>query len=265
MTINTFANVGTPHGTTPRQNYVNGFRASNDGTSPNTIVNYTAGECLDSSGAFDIYIDATALNLSGNGLNKLDTGTVAASSQYAVYALADSTGFNSPGLIASLNFSNSPQPPFTTNAVGYDIVRRIGFLLTDGSGFIRLFDQLGDNEDKIYQWRTPIEVVASATITSSFVAKPLTAGMPPIALPVQLSAIWTPATAANILYMRPTGSSSTNGITIASGSVVSQAFYTQPFWVDPLLATGQPSVDVKGTAASTDVLEMKVVAVRDLL
>src|SRR5580692_3582295 len=84
--------------------YVNGLLVSNDATTPNTVLDIAAGQCRDSNNVIDMILgdflnegygtdnSSTSLNAAVNGLNGLDTGSLAASTMYAVYIIADSSG-----------------------------------------------------------------------------------------------------------------------------------------------------------------------------
>ena len=79
--------------------YINGMAVSNDSTTPDEIINIAAGSCRDSTNVNDIVLSA-AVDVSNvlSGAGGLDTGSVAVSSWYAVYILADSTKYNDPAI-----------------------------------------------------------------------------------------------------------------------------------------------------------------------
>src|SRR5574338_349290 len=77
---------------------------------------------------FANYSQPLFLNAGVNGANGLDAGSLAASTQYAVYLIGDSRGYNNVATLLSLTSNANPLLP-----LGYDSLRLIGFIQTDGS------------------------------------------------------------------------------------------------------------------------------------
>ena len=70
--------------------YVNGLQISNDGTTPDEIIDISVGSILDSTGVYQLISDAVlSPSIVQSGLNGLDSGTVAADTLYAVHLVAD--------------------------------------------------------------------------------------------------------------------------------------------------------------------------------
>ncbi|MHB8603606.1 MAG: hypothetical protein ACYC9R_13310, partial [Nitrosotalea sp.] len=173
----------------------------------NTTLSVAAGQVRDSTNAFDMLIGnylgqtnpsaslnvATTLNAAVNGLNGLDTGSLAANSLLYIYMIADPTGFKSTGVIASLNApSVGPLMPF-----GYGLYRRVGQAVTDGSSHFRLFWQSGMMQSRLYEYDAPVAVV-SATGSTSATAVAINTLVPSInPIGVNFTASLTPATAGN--------------------------------------------------------------------
>lgn len=231
--------------------YKSGGTISNNSTTPNTKLDIAAVVCSDSSNVFDISVAGVTLNALLIGQINGSETALAASTVYAVYAIADATNNKVPGYFISTNKVNLPSYPD-----GYNICRRIGWALTDSSSHFVIFYQIGND----YQFDTPITVRASAALTTSFVAVSLDAVVPGN-FRTQFSGLFTAATAGDSLFIRPTGSGSTNGNQVFTGAVVSQAEAITPFTYLPRLVTGVPSVDVKGT--STDTLLLTVTGFTD--
>ena len=254
----------TPLGMEPIINqpflYVNNLNISFGST---TTALVSSGQCRDATNEFDMILSSgVTINVATNGINGLDTGTIAVSSDYAVYLIGDGRGFSPTGTIISLNTSGAPFLPF-----GYNILRRIGWIKTDSSANILRFFQSGTGSVKSYQWGANIAVYGPATVTTGFVAQALTAGVPPIAGPVWLGGSWTPNAAADTLTIRSTGSGFSNGNAVVSGDVASVAHVIQPFKYLTLLngaSPSEPSIDLKGTSAS-DSLTLNVVGYEDSL
>lgn len=131
--------------------YVNGLVLSSDATTPDEVVNCTIGECRDSTNTNDISVTSvlSASNIV-SGAGGLDTGAVAADTFYAVHVVADSTGYESPALMFSLS-ATAPVIPG-----GYDMFRRVGYALTDGTSDFIAFDQRGKGQEKTMWYRDAV-------------------------------------------------------------------------------------------------------------
>src|ERR1017187_5615810 len=167
--------------------YMNGFLLSNDATTPNTKLDIAAGICRDSNNQIDINLgnylnlgnpaitanSATVLNFSVNGANGLDVGSVAASTGYYIYVIADSSEKLANASIASLSAS-APTLPF-----GYDSIRLLGWVLFDGSSHLLAFYSSGSGSGKYFQWDAPIAVTVTLSGTSAtYSAMDLSVGVP---------------------------------------------------------------------------------------
>lgn len=202
--------------------YINGMLGS---WASNTTLSIAAGQCRDSTNNLDINIGnylygtapapasanvATTVNTAVTGLNGLDTGTLAASTWYYLYAIADSSFHNPAGYILSTS-ATAPTLPG-----GYDSYRLIGYWLTDGSThFIKAYET-GTGTSRFKEYDAPISVLSGGTATS-LTAVTLTGAVPPIdALPVYLDVSYTPATAADYVTFVPGGSTATTGPSVSS-------------------------------------------------
>ncbi len=195
--------------------YINGMGLNYVG---NTTFTVNSGACRDNTNSVDISVTATTttVNTAVNGLNGLDTGSLAASTWYYVYAIMDTTFNNPSGFILSISASSPTLPG------NYQAYRFIGTILTDSSSYIIKFTQIGNGQSREYFWDTAISVLSGGADTS-YTAVTLTTGVPPIAnTAVNLNASFTPAVAADIASLRPTGSSATTVLTI-SGVVAAKA------------------------------------------
>jgi hypothetical protein len=125
-------------------------------------LSIAAGQCRDSSDVNDITLSA-AVTLNPavvNQVNGLDTGTFAINTLYAVYAIADSKGFQPTGTLLSTNHT-TPQLPG-----GYDMFRRIGAVLTNAlaapnTRFLN-FHQRGNNAARDFWYAVPIATALAA-------------------------------------------------------------------------------------------------------
>jgi len=140
--------------------YINGYTLSNDGTTPNTVLDIAAGYAADSTNA--VMITGTAFTKStagtwaaGSGNNGLGTGlTLVASTWYHVFAIINGGSFD-------VYFDTSPtaaNKPTSTTAFRY-----IGSFKTDASSHILAFYQNGQQ----FLWAVPVADISSGGTTSA--------------------------------------------------------------------------------------------------
>lgn len=222
--------ISTPI-TNARQYYVNGLRL--EYVSGSTIV-VTVGRCSDISNTNDISV-GLPLNVAAtqtgvepvaagsgpvsilstrNGAAGLDTGTIAASTFYAVYAIGDSYGLNPGSALISANLAAPVLPS------GYDMYFRIGFVKTNGSGSILAFAQAGSGLDRWMYYDTPIATNITSGSATSYEAIDLTNSLP-VNMQTQMSfyCSYVPTGAPGILIIAAGQSASGPGYAVSSGSV----------------------------------------------
>lgn len=129
--------------------YITGLTMTNNVSDSNNDIDIAAGECVDTTGVY-LMILATGLTkrldanwTAGNNGGGLDTGSKANSTSYYVFLIRNLT----TGAVDAL-FSASATSP--TMPVGYTVSRRIGIILTNGSGNLNQFSQTGNR----YSWKT---------------------------------------------------------------------------------------------------------------
>lgn len=236
--------------------YMNGLLLSNDATTPHTKLDVAAGICRDSNNIIDINLgnylglsgigtanSATVINFAVNGANGLDTGSIAASTFYYIYVIADSSEKQLPAALASLSAS-APTLPF-----GYDSIRLIGCCKTDGSSNILAYYASGTGGNKYFQWDAPIAVTVTASGTSAtYSAMDLSVGVPVSKFGrVSLKYKWTNNAAADALNFTPTGA--TGDFETILGIVAGVA-QEDNFVILPLLASSLPEVSYKTSAGT---------------
>jgi len=202
--------------------YINGLVVSNDSTTPDEIINISTGSCRDSSNANDIVVESSvAIDNTASGAGGLDTGSVAASTWYAVYILGDSTAYNDPaGIISTALPATGPAIP-----AGYDMFRHVGWVCTDATSDFLLFWQYGYGVDR---WFYPDATIAvlSAGSSASFADVDCNATTPPampnLATRISMDLLYTPNAATDTADFRVNGGAATNG-TIRIGSGVAGA------------------------------------------
>src|SRR6202041_296319 len=134
------------------------FQLSNDATTPNTVLDVAAGTCLDSTATFQLSSQATILiNGAANGLNGLDTGTLAASKVYAVYVVADPFLQNPTGAMISLSLT-APLLPYN-----YAAFALIGYVATDASAhFLKGYWTNSDGSSRKFLFDAPQATAVTA-------------------------------------------------------------------------------------------------------
>ena len=176
--------------------YVNGLDLSRVDDANLTLA---AGAARDSSNVNDIVL-AAAVNLDGAtvGANGLDTGAFANSTMYAVYVIGDSTSYSD---VAGLISANLTQPALPS---GYDMYRRIGWALTDGTADILQFWQSGEGQQRMYYYDVGISEL-SAGSSATYAEVDLATSVPPIDTDVFFDVLYTPNVATDIAEFLPFG------------------------------------------------------------
>lgn len=237
--------------------YVNGLLLSNDATTPNTKLDVAAGVCRDSNNIIDINLgnylnqgnqqvsanSATVINFSVNGANGLDSGSIAASTFYYIYAIADSSNKLQPAAMASTSAS-APVLPF-----GYDSIRLIGVCKTDGSSHILAFYATGSGGGKYFQWDAPIAVTVTSSGTSAtYSAMDLSTGVPASNYGrVSIKYKWTPNAAADALNFTPSGATGDFETILGIVAAVAQE---DNFVILPLTVSSVPKMSYKTSAGT---------------
>jgi len=233
--------------------YVNGLQLV---WATTTTFTMAAGAASNSSNINDIVLPALVTNtITHVGANGVDIAAAVASSFYAVYVIGDSTEYNPTASLISLN-ATQPSLPF-----GYDMYRRVGFVLTDGAAHVLKFWQYGNNSSRDMWYDTPIATPAITT-SATYVTQSLAAGVPPIVCETFLAVDYTPNSATNVVNMGPYGSIPTVAMVVFGYGV---AAAQQGMAVVPsALNSGVPTIEHKETSAS-DALVIAVSGYRDNL
>ncbi len=186
--------------------YINGLTLSKTAAK---VVLLTSGAARDANNTNDIILPAdVSINGAIVGAGGVDVAALVANTAYTVYVIGDSTG-NHPtaGLLSlipnAINLVNLP--------VGYDMVRRVGYIRTDGSANILQFYQYGRGQDRTYYYDVGVSVLSGGASTT-FAAVDLSAAIPHVATQVLLDILFTPDGATEVAEFLPFGSSASNGI-----------------------------------------------------
>lgn len=177
-----------------------GLVISNDSSTPDEIINVSAGTCRDSNNIMDLTLGASNANLEGStvaaplsisnvlsGAGGLDTGSVAASKVYAVWLIGDSRYYNPVSGLLSLSLS-SPVMPY-----GYDSKRLIGYAVTDSSSDFLLMYCSGTGSARQLTYDAWQATAITAGADTNYTAISLAALVPavdqtPVAIAYNLSA-----------------------------------------------------------------------------
>lgn len=196
--------------------YMNEMKITNDATTPNSKFNISAGICRDSTNTYDINLgnfngqnnsgtanSSTTVNCLNNGINGLDTGSLAASSVYKVYVVGDAVSGNATGVMASLAVPTvGPLLPF-----GYNIYRLIGYMFTGGASTFLLGYNSGNNNARRFTYDAPRATSVTAGTSATYAAINLSTLVPLVDnILVRFKADWT-ANAANDSFNMQGGNS----------------------------------------------------------
>lgn len=205
---------------------------------------------------FQNYQPPLLINSAINGANGLDAGTIAASTQYAVYLIGDSRGYNNVAAVLSLTSNAYPLLP-----AGYDSYRLIGFIETDGSSHFVYATHKPQNLANLQSYYLAAASVLSGGNATSFTAIDMSTPIPTTTLQniiVTLQVTFTPAAIGDVVQFRPTGSSATAGLVTIVGAAAGIA-QTQYVQVIAGVGSSKPEIDYLVTSSS-DSVNVSVVA-----
>lgn len=155
------------------------------------------------------------INSAVTGANGLDQGTLAASSNYLIWLIGDSRGYNPTAALLSLYSNAYPLLP-----QGYDSLLLLGFASTDGSVHFTAASVLNYKNARNFYLQPAVSVLSGGNATS-FTGVDLNSA---IALGTDtgviafLSVIFTPAAIGDVVKLRPTaGGTGSNGVVTITG------------------------------------------------
>ncbi len=227
--------------------YANGLKISNDATTPDTKLDIATGSCMDSTGVYQFEVNtALVVDATTNGLNGLDTGSLAASTVYKVFIVGDPVTQQAIGAMISL--SATPLLPF-----GYSVYKLIGYVTTDSSvHFLKGYWTAGNSGTRLFTYDAPIIALNGGTQTG-YTGVALTAFVPPVAdTPVyayMLFAANAAADTANLQGYNSTGDAITLKAPVATGV----ANTTENVFVLAQLNSTAPSIKYKVNAGALSV------------
>ncbi len=202
--------------------YISGMNLSAAST---TVIAIAPGQCRDMNDIIDMpisfpnlqgqvvpaiqvqnYQAPLYLNSAVNGANGLDAGTLAASTNYAIWCIGDSRGYNPVAGLISLTSNAAPLLP-----KGYDSLRLLGFVTTDSSAHFLNANILNAANLKAFYLQPEVSVLSAGNATS-FTAIDLSSAIPTTTdknVIAFLDVLFTPAAIGDVVEFRPTGSSAT--------------------------------------------------------
>lgn len=210
----------------------------------NTTLTVKACQMRDSTNSLDINLNAdTTLNFAINGLNGLDTGSIAASSVYGIYLVSDATSFKPTGVMASLNLAGAPFMP-----AGYGYLKLVGYVFTDGSSHIIKFRVSGTGNTRDFYYDSTVRALTNGA-SQTLANIDLTGIVPPFSYtPVKFVGTYTPNTAGDTAGFAPFGSTATL-LPFVPGTVATKAS-SQTFEVLAMLNAAAPTILYINSAAS---------------
>lgn len=228
-------------------------------------ITITAGTCTDSSAHNYIFSSSTlTIDAAIAGAGGLDTGTLAASTLYAILVIDSSIALaqglsNSTGVVQGMLTlaSTETTPTLGTKIIngtlyGYDEFRVVGYALTDGSADFLPGVWSGTGIEREFQFAEQLAVLAAGAQTS-FTTVDIDNAVPRQIIPdgarVGLNYAFTPASDSDTFALLTYGITSTNGMQIFSGpeaSAVAQAVT----WIPTGLNSGVPAIQYKVSAGT---------------
>jgi len=255
--------------------YINGLQLAYVGT---TSFSVATGQTRDSTNINDIKVTAAlTVSISASGVNGLDTGTIAASTLYYVFAIGNScandptvaTNASGGGVFQAGQALISLSRTAPVLPTGFDMFKRIGAIRVNGSTHVEPFNQTGLGNNRTMRYQAPVAPGSASTAGSTTYTTigTLTALVPQIACEVLVSAALTPNSAGNVLYLAPYGNTAiaSNGFADAlSAEVTGHAQQATMRTPGALNAAGTPIIEVDyATTSGSDTVAFLVVGYVD--
>lgn len=211
----------------------------------NTTLTMALGQARDSSNVNDIVLSAgVTINAATNGINGLDTGSLAASLLYAIYVVGDSSGNNAAGAVLSLATATLLLP------VGYDMSRLIGYVRTDGSSFFLKGYWSGRSNDRVFTYDVPIATGVTAGSSATYAAVSLLTFVPAFAnVQALIETNWTANAAGDTMALQPLNAVG-DTVKYIAGVAGASAHTLVREYVQAQLSTLTPEINYKVSAGS---------------
>ncbi len=236
-----------------------GLKLSNNATTPDSKVDISAGMCRDADNNVDMVLGAAFPNAENqteaaplvvdatvNGVNGLDTGSLAASTLYAVYLISDSQGYKETAGILTLATNSQPLMP-----LGYDSYRLLGWMASDGTSDFLKGVMTGSGNLRTWTYDLRI-IVAASGVNTSYNDTDVSEAIPPQADAIGMFLLDFAANAAADTFnaKRFGGSGDTIQVvaTVATGTADTFVNFECPVGLD----TGVPTIEAKVSAGAYD-------------
>lgn len=232
--------------------YANGLKISNDATTPDEIVDIAPGSILDSTGVFQIITDEVlSADNTVSGVGGLDTGSVAASTVYAIHIIADKTQNELPAALLSLS-ATAPLLP-----TGYNIFALVGYIVTDSSSdFLLGYWTAGDSARRLFLYDAPQATAVTAGAAVTYTNVDLSDFVPAQEdLPVWMAYDMTPSAAGRIMSLTPFNAT---GDAFSAVGQVSTVHVEGNALVLAQLNSGAPTIKYKWSAGGGDAVALNV-------
>ncbi len=208
---------------------------------------------------FQNYMPPLLVNSAVKGANGLDSGSLIATMDYAIYLIGDSRGYNNVAGILSLTSNAFPLLP-----LGYDSYRLIGFVQTDGAAHFVASSTNPLNAVRLRAYYlSPAVSVLSGGNATTFTAIDLSTPIPTTTsrdVIAYLLVTFTPLAIGDTAQFRPTneGTPQTAGLVTISGIAagIAQTQYVQV--ICGVSGGSIPEIDYK-VSVSGDSLNVSVV------
>ncbi len=224
--------------------YVNGLQLSFSSTNPDEVVGVATGTCMDSTRTFQIVVE-TALTASNvlAGAGGLDTGTVAASTQYFIHLIQGLLKPTNQALMYSLS-ATAPTMP-----LGYEIFRCLGCIRTASDSDNLPGYWSGNGSYRTFMFDSPLATTITAGASTTDAEVPLSGLVPAIYLnmPVWMYVVATGDAASRLLTVKPYGGT---GYPITVTTQVTSVAITPTFRVQSRLNSTVPSLQYKWGAGT---------------
>ncbi len=225
--------------------YANGLQISNNSVNPDEIIDISAGSIIDSTGVYQLNSSAVIhVDITENGLNGLDSGSVAASTVYALYLVADPVTQQPDGAMLSLS-SSGPLMPF-----GYSAWALLGYVTTASDSDILLgYWSAGNSSRRLFTYDAPI-LALNAGAATSYTGVALTAFVPPVNnSSIYMYMLFAGNAAAGVANLQGYNSVG-DQISLIAPVATGVANTTENVWVLAQLNSAAPSIKYKVNAGA---------------
>lgn len=225
--------------------YISGMNVS---VASNTVMAFAPGQCRDQNDNIDMeYDNPLYLNSAIVGAGGMDMGVLAASTNYNLWAIADSSNKRQPSGLISLQANVAPLLPY-----GYDSLRLIGMVTTDGSTHFVTTHLLNAASYKGY-YILPASGVLSGGNATSFTAVDLSTPIPTTTdlFVIALATVtFIPAAVGDVVTFRPTGYTGTTANEPNIVGLQAGVAQTQNISLNCGVGSSKPEIDYKVTSSS---------------